>query len=169
MMFFNKNMLSFFLVSTPKRKTKGHCAFFLGCERGSREFLVFFFKMSDEKYWSYLATLEEQAQTMLKWDAKKVANASQKELETAISQFQKAQELEQKHESKTATSDCEATDPDRKLLIVDLSFHSRAPNINSTGINQHLLDQLITCYCAASSQPVTAATIEKVLFPQTGQ
>ena len=120
--------------------------------------------MSDEKHWTYLATLEEQAQTLLKWDARKVANSTQKELETAISDFRQAQEPEQKHEQNKSNSDCDTTSAQQKIPIVDLSFHYPTSTSNSAGIDQQLLDQLITCYCASSLQPVTASTIEKVLF-----
>lgn len=114
--------------------------------------------MTDHQRWAHLALLEEQAQTLLGWEPIKIASASQKDLELAIAQFRRAQEEETKHDHVP-----QQTQEKEEPVIVDLTHHyAHLPQTQN--INQALLEQLIVAYCASSQKPVTAQTIEQVLF-----
>lgn len=117
--------------------------------------------MNDQQRWTHLAGLEEEAQNLLGWDIMKVAKSNQHELEMAISQFQ----LQRKEDDHKHDMDQQTRIDDEKMTIVDLrSHHTPEIRMNAT-INEHLLDQLIACYCASSPIPVTAASIERCLYP----
>lgn len=126
--------------------------------------------MTDQqKRWGYLSTLEEQARTVLKWEAIKIASASQQELEMALAEFRRIKEQETKHEhGPDAELQQQQEEEEEELpymapVIIDLTSHCTNHTQNA---QEHFMKQLIVCYCAASLQPVTAATIESVLFAE---
>ena len=105
------------------------------------------------KSWTKLAKLENEAATLLGWDAVRIAQSSESEIQDAIMQAKKSCETKQDIQ--------ENTEP-----FVVLSQHFPNQTFGSGVINNiALFDQLLIFYRTLSETPVNEKTIESLLFP----